>query len=102
MEMTNQIFEKIKMIQMNLGFCWVIDFPLFEKDEESGKLTFSHNPFAACQPEYMDDLMNEKNLLEIISTQYDVILNGNELGGGSVRAHRPEVLVQNFPNSWIQ
>jgi aspartyl-tRNA synthetase len=88
--------RKDKNDSNELGFCWVIDFPLFEKDEESGKLTFSHNPFAACQPEYMDDLMNEKDLLDIISTQYDVILNGNELGGGSVRAHKPEVLFKIF------
>lgn len=79
-----------------LGFCWVIDFPFFEKDEETGKLTFSHNPFAACQLEFFDDLMNEKNLLDIVSTQYDVILNGYELGGGSVRTHRPEMLFKIF------
>lgn len=74
-----------------LAFCWVIDFPFFEKTDEGG-WTFTHNPFSAPKPEFMDDLMNKKNIGEILTTQYDVALNGFEIGGGSIRNHQPEAL----------
>lgn len=74
-----------------LAFCWVVDFPFFEKDD-NGKWTFTHNPFSAPKPEFMKDLMNGKNIGEIIATQYDVVLNGWEIGGGSLRNHKPEAL----------
>jgi aspartyl-tRNA synthetase len=74
-----------------LAFCWVIDFPFFEKTEE-GKWTFTHNPFSAPQPEFMEDLLNQRNVGDIITTQYDIALNGWEIGGGSIRNHQPEAL----------
>jgi aspartyl-tRNA synthetase len=74
-----------------LAFCWVIDFPFFEKTEEGG-WTFTHNPFSAPKPEFMEDLLNKKNIAEILTTQYDVALNGFEICGGSIRNHRPEGL----------
>jgi aspartyl-tRNA synthetase len=74
-----------------LAFCWVIDFPFFEKDDKGG-WTFSHNPFSAPKPEHMADLMNKTNIGDILTTQYDIALNGYELGGGSIRNHRPEAL----------
>ena len=74
-----------------LGFCWVIDFPFFEKDDKGG-WTFSHNPFSSPTPESMPDLMNKTNIGEIMTTQYDIALNGYELGGGSIRNHRPDAL----------
>jgi aspartyl-tRNA synthetase len=74
-----------------LAFCWVVDFPQFEKTED-GKWTFSHNPFSAPKPEYMDNLMAKKDIENIISTQYDIVLNGFEIGGGSIRNHKPEAL----------
>jgi aspartyl-tRNA synthetase len=74
-----------------LAFCWVIDFPFFEKTEDGG-WTFTHNPFSAPKPEFMDDLLNKKNIGEILTTQYDVAMNGSEIGGGSIRNHRPEAL----------
>lgn len=75
-----------------LAFCWVIDFPFFEKDEETGGWTFTHNPFSAPQPEFMESLMNKENIADILTTQYDIVLNGYEIGGGSIRNHRPEAL----------
>lgn len=78
-----------------LAFCWVVDFPFFEKTEEGG-WTFTHNPFSMPKPEYLDDMMNKKNIGEILTTQYDVVLNGYEIGGGSIRAHQPEILHQTF------
>ena len=74
-----------------LAFCWIIDFPQFEKTEE-GNWTFSHNPFSSPKPEYMDNLLAKQDIENIISTQYDIVLNGFEIGGGSIRNHRPEAL----------
>jgi len=73
-----------------LAFCWVIDFPFFEKTDTGW--TFTHNPFSAPKPEYMEDLMALKNIGDILTTQYDIVLNGWEIGGGSIRNHRPEAL----------
>ncbi|MFA6407459.1 MAG: aspartate--tRNA ligase [Candidatus Paceibacterota bacterium] len=73
-----------------LSFCWVIDFPFFEKTETGW--TFTHNPFSAPKPEFMADLLAKKNVGEILTTQYDIALNGWEIGGGSVRNHRSEAL----------
>lgn len=74
-----------------LAFCWVIDFPFFEKTDEGG-WTFTHNPFSAPKPEFMEDLLAKRNIGEILTTQYDVAMNGLEIGGGSIRNHRPEAL----------
>lgn len=74
-----------------LAFCWIIDFPFFESDGHGG-WTFTHNPFSAPKPESMADLMAGKNIPKIITTQYDVVLNGSEIGGGSIRNHQPEAL----------
>lgn len=78
-----------------LAFCWVIDFPFFEKTDEGG-WTFTHNPFSAAKPEYMADLMNKTNIPEILTTQYDIVLNGFEIGGGSIRNHKAAALRKVF------
>jgi aspartyl-tRNA synthetase len=78
-----------------LAFCWVVDFPFFEKTESKG-WTFTHNPFSKPKPEFMDDLMAKKNIEKILTTQYDIVLNGSEIGGGSIRNHRPEALSKVF------
>jgi aspartyl-tRNA synthetase len=74
-----------------LAFCWVIDFPFFEKNDDGG-WTFTHNPFSAPKPEFMQDLLDKKNIGEILTSQYDIVLNGLEIGGGSIRNHQPEAL----------
>ncbi len=76
-----------------LAFCWVIDFPFFEKDKQGG-WTFTHNPFSAPKPEYVEQLMSKENIGDILATQYDIALNGFEIGGGSIRNHRPEALIK--------
>lgn len=78
-----------------LAFCWVIDFPFFEKTEEGG-WTFTHNPFSRPKPEHMEHLMNKENIGDILTTQYDVALNGFEIGGGSIRNHNKEALTKVF------
>ncbi len=85
-----------------LAFCWVIDFPFFERTDKSdnpdtkGEWTFTHNPFSAPQPEHMNWLMNKENIGEILTTQYDIALNGYEIGGGSIRNHQPDALRKVF------
>jgi len=74
-----------------LAFCWIIDFPFFEKNDK-GKWTFTHNPFSAPKPEFRHDLLKKKNIKNILTTQYDIVLNGSEIGGGSIRNHESEAL----------
>ncbi len=78
-----------------LAFCWIIDFPFFEKAKEGG-WTFTHNPFSAPKPAFMEDLLAKRNIEKIITTQYDIVLNGFEIGGGSIRNHKPEALESVF------
>jgi len=85
-----------------LAFCWVIDFPFFEKTKTSdnkqtqGDWTFTHNPFSRPIKEHMEHLMNKENIGEIITSQYDIVLNGYEIGGGSIRNHEYEALQKVF------
>jgi aspartyl-tRNA synthetase len=84
-----------------LAFLWVVDFPSFERTgednvDDTGAWTFTHNPFSGVKDEYLDDFMNERNIGDIISTQYDVALNGYEIGGGSTRLHKAELLKKTF------
>lgn len=85
-----------------LAFCWVVDFPMFEKvagglnPDGSAKWTFTHNPFSGCKKEHHNNLMSKENIGEIIASQYDIVLNGFEIGGGSIRNHKPEMLKKVF------
>ena len=74
-------------------FCWIVDFPMYELNDE-GKLDFCHNPFSMPQGG-MDDLLN-KNPLEILAYQYDIVCNGIELSSGAVRNHDPEIMIKAF------
>lgn len=74
-----------------LAYAWVVDFPLFEKTDD-GDWTFSHNPFSMPKPESLDDHLKGQNTENVISTQYDLVCNGFEAGGGSIRAHTADVL----------
>jgi len=78
-----------------LAFCWVIDFPFFEKTDNGG-WTFTHNPFSAPKPEHMEKLMAKDDVAGITAAQYDIALNGFEIGGGSIRNHKPEALKKVF------
>lgn len=69
-----------------LAFLWVTDFPFFEKTDEGG-WTFTHNPFSAPLPEHREALLKKENIGGIMTTQYDIVLNGFEIGGGSIRNH---------------
>jgi len=78
-----------------LAFCWVIDFPFFEKTEKDS-WTFTHNPFSMPKEEFTDDLVAKTNIENILTTQYDIVLNGFEIGGGSIRAHKESLLKSVF------
>lgn len=78
-----------------LAFCWVIDFPFFEKTD-TGDWTFTHNPFSKPKEEHMEWISKKEKIDEILTTQYDVVLNGYEIGGGSIRNHQPEMLQNVF------
>ena len=75
-----------------LSFAWVVDFPFFEKTDD-GKWTFTHNPFSApVNEEHEKWLLEGKNIGNILTSQYDLVCNGLEVSGGSIRTHKPEVL----------
>ena len=84
-----------ELIEKNtFKFCWIVDYPMFEKDENTGKIEFSHNPFSMPQGG-MDALLNE-NPLDILAYQYDLVCNGIELSSGAIRNHIPEIMYKAF------
>lgn len=75
-------------------FCWIVDFPMYEKDEDTGRIDFSHNPFSMPQGGMKD--LEEKDPLDILAWQYDIVCNGIELSSGAIRNHEPEVMLKAF------
>ncbi len=75
-------------------FCWIVDFPMYEIGEESGKLEFCHNPFS--MPQGGMEALEKKDPLDIYAYQYDLVCNGVELSSGAVRNHDPEIMVKAF------
>ena len=76
------------------AFCWIVDYPMFEKDEISNKIEFSHNPFSMPQGEI--DKINFDKPLDILAYQYDIVCNGVELSSGAIRNHIPELMYKLF------
>ncbi|MBT2384349.1 aspartate--tRNA ligase [Streptomyces sp. ISL-11] len=75
-------------------FCWIVDFPMFEKDEETGKIEFSHNPFS--MPQGGLEALETMDPLDILAWQYDIVCNGTELSSGAIRNHEPDVMYKAF------
>ena len=75
-------------------FCWIIDFPYYEEDEETGRIDFSHNPFS--MPNGGMEALETKHPLEITAFQYDIVCNGIELSSGAIRNHKPEIMYKAF------
>ena len=73
-------------------FCWIVDFPMYERDEETGKIEFSHNPFS--MPQGGLEALETKDPLDILAWQYDIVCNGVELSSGAIRNHEPDDHVQ--------
>ena len=90
-----RVAEVLGLIEENcFKFCWIVDFPMFEYDEDQKKVDFSHNPFSMPQGE-MDALENT-DPLEIKAWQYDIVCNGYELSSGAIRNHRPDIMYKAF------
>ncbi|MBO90478.1 MAG: aspartate--tRNA ligase [Pseudomonadota bacterium] len=75
-------------------FCWVVDFPMFEKNEVTGEIEFSHNPFS--MPQGGLEALENKDPLDILAYQYDIVCNGIELSSGAIRNHLPDVMIKAF------
>jgi aspartyl-tRNA synthetase len=75
-------------------FCWIVDFPMFEKDEETGKIDFSHNPFS--MPQGGMEALENQDPLDILAWQYDIVCNGVELSSGAIRNHEPDIMLKAF------
>ena len=78
-----------------LAYAWVYRFPFFEKTDD-GKWTFTHNPFSRVIPEHEEKLRNKEDIPNILTAQYDIVGNGYEAGGGSIREHDPELLTKAY------
>ncbi|MEW1644338.1 aspartate--tRNA ligase [Streptomyces sp. NPDC091219] len=75
-------------------FCWIVDFPMYEKDEETGKIDFSHNPFS--MPQGGLEALETQDPLDILGWQYDIVCNGVELSSGAIRNHEPDIMLKAF------
>jgi aspartyl-tRNA synthetase len=76
------------------AFCWIVDFPMYEWNEEEGRIDFSHNPFS--MPQGGLEALESKDPLDILAYQYDVVCNGVELSSGAIRNHKPEIMEKAF------
>lgn len=91
----NELGEKLELIDKNkVEFCWIVDFPFYEKNPDTGKPDFAHNPFSMPQGEL--DALNNKNPFDIVAYQYDLVCNGYEMLSGAIRNHDPEIMVKAF------
>jgi aspartyl-tRNA synthetase len=94
-QIRTELGERLNLIDKNrFEFCFIVDFPMFEPDEETGAMTFTHNPFSMPQGG-MDALLN-KNPEDILAYQYDIVCNGVELSSGAVRNHRLDIMKKAF------
>ncbi len=90
-----ELGKRLNLIDKNVfKFCWIVDFPMYEIDKETGKLEFSHNPFS--MPQGGMEALVEKDPLDILAFQYDIVCNGVELSSGAVRNHRPDIMYKAF------
>jgi len=91
----NKLGQDLGIIEEGIyKFCWITDFPMYEIDEQSGKIEFSHNPFS--MPQGGLNALNSKDPLTINAFQYDVVCNGVELSSGAIRNHKPEIMYRAF------
>jgi aspartyl-tRNA synthetase len=87
--------EQLGLIEQNaFKFCWIVDFPMYEYDEDAKKIDFSHNPFSMPQGEL--EALETMDPLEIKAWQYDIVCNGVELSSGAIRNHRPDIMYKAF------
>jgi aspartyl-tRNA synthetase len=97
-----KVGEELGLVKKDrFDFCWIVDFPMFEWNEEEKKIDFSHNPFSMPNMEVdeflkLDPAADQDKLLSINAIQYDIVCNGVELSSGAIRNHRPDVMKKAF------
>ena len=90
-----RVGEQLDLIEQGaFRFCWIVDFPMFEFNEDQRKIDFSHNPFSMPQGEL--EALESKDPLDILAWQYDIVCNGVELSSGAIRNHRPDIMYKAF------
>jgi aspartyl-tRNA synthetase len=90
-----RVAEQLDLIAKGeFRFCWIVDFPMFEYNDEQKKIDFSHNPFSMPQGEM--EALESKDPLDILAWQYDIVCNGVELSSGAIRNHRPDIMYKAF------
>jgi aspartyl-tRNA synthetase len=90
-----RVGEQLGLIEENaFRFCWIVDFPMFEYNDDQKKIDFSHNPFSMPQGEM--EALETKDPLDILAWQYDIVCNGVELSSGAIRNHRPDIMYKAF------
>lgn len=94
-----KVGEELDIVEKNIfKFCWIVDFPMYEWDEDNKKVDFSHNPFSMPQGglEVLEAADTDEKKLDILAYQYDIVCNGTELSSGAIRNHRPDIMVKAF------
>ena len=87
--------EELNLLEKNVfRFCFIVDFPMYEWDEEKEKIDFSHNPF--CMPQGGLEVLEDEDPLSILAYQYDIVCNGSELCSGGIRNHNPDIMIKAF------
>ncbi len=90
-----RVAEELGLIEDGcFKFCWIVDYPMFEFDDELKRIDFSHNPFSMPQGEL--EALESKDPLEVLAWQYDIVCNGYELSSGAIRNHRPDIMYKAF------
>ena len=90
-----RVAEQLGLIEQGaFRFCWIVDFPMFEYNDDQKKIDFSHNPFS--MPQGGMEALESKDPLEILAWQYDIVCNGVELSSGAIRNHRPDIMYKAF------
>jgi aspartyl-tRNA synthetase len=91
----DRIGRELNLIDENrFAFCWIVDYPMFEWNEEEKKVDFSHNPFS--MPQGGLEVLERDDPLDILAYQYDIVCNGVELSSGAIRNHKPEIMKKAF------
>jgi aspartyl-tRNA synthetase len=90
-----RVAEQLDLLEKDsFRFCWIVDFPMFEFNEDQNKIDFSHNPFS--MPQGGIEALETKDPLDILAWQYDIVCNGVELSSGAIRNHRPDIMYKAF------
>jgi aspartyl-tRNA synthetase len=98
-QVRTKVAEELNLIDQNqFAFCWIVDFPFYEWNEEENKIDFSHNPFSMPQGglDALNNAKTKEELLSIKAFQYDIVCNGIELSSGAIRNHKPELMYRAF------